>query len=234
MKINRILLHALCLIALLSYNSAAAKQSDNSTLDSTIDFQDDSLKQLIYSIQTKDGKTRVFYQQRTDTTLYKLCTKLTCDDDTQVKQYNFGEDLELFEEGNPISFPYTTSPDGKNLYVIQFLKANSVGWVSNYTIYKIDCQTLKKEMLVSTAAIEVTNTGFTIVDCRCTNEKTAKCNAELEWKMHDIHIDWNGKTISEDKNEYDYDTMVARYGNSDDNYYFLLRGFKQIKPSICY
>ena len=105
MKINRILLHALCLIALLSYNSAAAKQSDNSTLDSTIDFQDDSLKQLIYSIQTKDGKTRVFYQQRTDTTLYKLCTKLTCDDDTQVKQYNFGEDLELFEEGNPISFP---------------------------------------------------------------------------------------------------------------------------------
>lgn len=93
MKINRILLHALCLIALLSYNSAAAKQSDNSTLDSTIDFQDDSLKQLIYSIQTKDGKTRVFYQQRTDTTLYKLCTKLTCDDDTQVKQYNFGEDL---------------------------------------------------------------------------------------------------------------------------------------------
>ena len=41
----------------------------------------------------------------------------------------------------------------------------------------------------------------------------------------------HGKTISEDKNEYDYDTMVARYGNSDDNYYLLLRGFKQIKPS---
>ena len=41
----------------------------------------------------------------------------------------------------------------------------------------------------------------------------------------------NGKTISEDKNEYDYDTMVARYGNSDDDFYLLLRGFKQIKPS---
>lgn len=112
--------------------------------------------------------------------------------------------------------------------------ANGAGFVSNYTIFKIDCQTLKKEAIDSGAAIEVTSTGFTIVDCRCINEKTAKCNGELEWKMHDRHIDWNGKTISEDKNEYDYDTMVARYGNSDDDYYLLLRGFKQIKPSICY
>ena len=121
--------------------------------------------------------------------------------------------------------------DGKNLYFIGFAMANSAGFVSNYTIFKIDCQTLKKEAIDSGAAIEVTSTGFTIVDCRCINEKTAKCNGDLEWKMHDRHIDWNGKTISEDKNEYDYDTMVARYGNSDDDFYLLLRGFKQIKPS---
>ncbi|MDY4462407.1 MAG: hypothetical protein SPE23_09505 [Sodaliphilus sp.] len=233
MKINRILLHALCLIALLSYNSAAAKQSDNSTLDSTIDFQDDSLKQLIYAIQTKDGKTRVFYQHITDTVFYELCTKLTCDDDTRVKRYSLWEDYDT-EQGSPIPLPYTISPDGKNLYFIGFAMANSAGFVSNYTIFKIDCQTLKKEAIDSGAAIEVTSTGFTIVDCRCINEKTAKCNGDLEWKMHDRHIDWNGKTISEDKNEYDYDTMVARYGNSDDDFYLLLRGFKQIKPSICY
>ena len=42
--------------------------------------------------------------------------------------------------------------------------------------------------------------------------------------MHDEKINFDGKVISVSKKEYDYETMVKRFGSGKD--YIYLKGFK--------
>ncbi|MCR5850560.1 MAG: hypothetical protein K6G92_07590 [Bacteroidaceae bacterium] len=123
---------------------------------------------------------------------------------------------------------YTVSRDKKSLYVVTRVHANSNGWVTEYQLFKVDCETLEAKFICECAAIAVTDKGFTIAVARIINEDTATCSADEIWVMHDEYLDWNGNVTSVSKQEYDGADMESKYLQSE---YTYIKGFTEITHS---
>lgn len=189
-------------------------------------------KHLLYSFVGENGKNRKFYEFISEDSLGQLWY---VDDGNEVPKriptkydrYNEGEDH--FEDGFP-RMKYLVSPDGKKLYVATTVWANSDGWVTDYQLFLIDCESLSVSMIVECAAIMVTDQGFKIAECRLTNEKEAETTADEIWAIHDVYLDWQGKIIVDDKeHEYSDTRMVKKYSTKKKSDMLLVKGFCDVK-----
>lgn len=172
----------------------------------------------LWEVDLPDGKHRKFNQIISPA--YKL---IAIDQDketiipTPYDRYHDGYDF--YEEGAFDPFHYTTSPDHKYLYVTTAIHANGSGWINEYQLFRINAQTLECKMIADCAAIKVTRTGFTIAECRIVNEETAEYSVDQIYKVHDVHLNWEGTVTRIEKEEYDPQEVTnKRYPPTEDEW----------------
>ena len=141
---------------------------------------------------------------------------------TKYPRYEDIEDFFYYIGGIPNHILYLPSPDNKSLYIVTRVNANSNGWITEYQLFIVDCETLKARFIRDFAAIAVTANGFSIAVARLTNRETATCTAEEIWVMHDEYLDWNGNVVNVSKKEYDYKKMKRKYQSGE---YTFVKGF---------
>lgn len=117
---------------------------------------------------------------------------------------------------------YAVSPDKSSFFTATRVYANSNGWTTEYQLFLVDCATATSRFIGDFAAIMVTEDGFVCAGARLTNRESSTCTADEVWRMHDVHINWQGHITRIDSVEYDYDTMVRRFETSE---YTYLKGF---------
>ena len=134
--------------------------------------------------------------------LYKKC---------YYDRYNDGENFPTYPVG------YKSSPDGKYLYIITCVHANSDGWVTEYQLHRFNKDTKELRFITDCAGIKVSSTGFTIAKCRCINQDTAEGTVDEEWLAHDEKYSWDGIRGSEFSDEYDSRLLASKYYNNNDD-----------------
>ena len=181
----------------------------------------------LYSYDMPDGKVRVFFELMGE---YGLNLNTMTSNEGEPRKvelcydrYHDGENF--LADGWWTPLYYTMSPDGRSLYVVTRMHANSNGWVTEYQLFKIDCESLDARLLAECAAIEVTERGFTTAIARLTNKNKAQFTYQEVWLMHDQRIDWNGNIATTSRKEYNYKQMVKRFA-ADAKGYKLVKGFK--------
>lgn len=184
---------------------------------------------VLYTYVNKDKATRTFYAMEQDERINLFCCEPTDPSPRRIAtpydRYDDGYDF--YENGLELGYDgyldYFVSPNGRYLYVVADIHANSNGWVTEFQLFKIDCKTLSVRLLTEAAAITATSQGFVYAACRLTNESIAQCTADEIWVMHDVVIDWDGRLLKDDKHrEYAYNAMERKYGKR------LRKGFKKI------
>lgn len=140
----------------------------------------------------------------------------------QYPRYEGEDDFFAYIGGVPDHLLYLPCEDNNSLYVVTQVNANSNGWTAEYQLFIVNMESLEAQYIADFAAIEVVNNGFRIAVARLTNEETATCTAEEDWVMHDEYLDWSGKVICVDDEEYDYLTMVDKFLNGE---YTYVKGF---------
>ena len=187
----------------------------------------------LHTIKTPDNEHRSFYQKCDSDGMYQLWTRLDKKGESSVQRiptpyFRYSSDFDEYEYGTPCPLFYTTSPNGLYLYVVTRILANSNGWTTEYQLFQVNCKTLKCRLLSECAAVKATDTGFTVVQCRCTNEDQDPCVADEIWVMHDEHLDWKGKVISVDSTEYGGEVMRERFATPGEDYTYV-RNFQMAK-----
>lgn len=232
----KLFFYILALAALIGCNNL--KTNVGLTTDNDLSFitVDSTLRQVLHTIKTEDGSTRVFYQEDFGNQ-YQLFSKLMDEEVKRDENYinnnwihlsydRYNDGYDFYGDGFPDPFFYTVSPDMKKLYVVACIHANSSGWITEYQLYKVDCYTLDVNMIAECAAIEATEDGFTVVQCRCINDGLGVRTSDQIWLMHNEKIDWDGNVNSVSKVEYGHEEMYRRYATPDREYWYL-RGFKE-------
>ena len=108
------------------------------------------------------------------------------------------------------------SPDGRYVYVVGDILANSTGWICTLLIYQIDTNTLKAKLVNGGAAWRLEKDGFTIAsETRCTTPD-AKCSAEMDFAFEDVTYGFDGKVKHKSK-EYPSNEIEPRYGKNHNN-----------------
>lgn len=200
--------------------------SDNSE----IEYRGDSLH-LIHTITLSNGDVREFYQTIMDYHLLytKVRSKKSSFKRILTPYYRYGDGDDFFKEGIPgVYFIYKVAPDGKNLYVVGSVHANSNGWVSEYQLFRINCVTLEVKLLTECAAIKATKYGFVVAQARLTNANQATCTAEEIWLLHDEFLDLNGKVTAKSSDEYTFNTMEKLYSSKKSGHDYV-RNFNMIR-----
>ena len=126
-------------------------------------------------------------------------------------RYDDVEDFFSYIGGIPNYLLYYPGLDNKSLYIVTRINANSNGWVSEYQLFIVNCETLEAKYICDFAAIATTEEGFQIAVARLTNEETSTCTANEIWVMHDEYLNWDGKVTRVDTAEYDYEAMKEKY-----------------------
>ena len=140
----------------------------------------------------------------------------------QYPRYEGEDDFFAYIGGVPDHLLYLPCEDNNSLYVVTQVNANSNGWTAEYQLFIVDMETIEAQYIADFAAIEVVVDGFRIAAARLTNEDTATCTADEVWVLHDEYLDWSGKVIRVDSEEYDYQTMKDKYQNGK---YTYVKGF---------
>ena len=103
------------------------------------------------------------------------------------------------------------SPDGRYVYVVGDILANSTGWISTLIIYQVNTETLKAKLVNGVAAWRLEKDGFTVAsETRCTTPD-AECSAAMDFAFEDITYGFDGKVKHKSK-EYPSKEIEARYG----------------------
>lgn len=188
-----------------------------------------------YTYTCKDGHKRVFYRVCWNKGDFWESNALfvrneNISDESQFiplayQRYDDDQDFFTVLGGIPGLSHYTVSKDKRYLYVVTEAHANSNGWITEYQLLKVDCETLDAEFICECAAIASTDIGFIIAVARLTNEDTARGTADEIWVMHDEYLDWDGNVIKVSKQEYYYETMQDKYLHGE---YTLIKGFSVI------
>ena len=187
----------------------------------------DSVLEL-YSYKMTDGKERMFFELMGEygLNLYTMTSTEGKPKKLELVYDRYHDGNNFLADGWWTPLYYKISPDGQSLYIVTRMNANSDGWVTEYQLFKIDCETLNTKLLAECAALEATEKGFTIAVARLTNPDTAEFTYQEVWVMHDQLLDWNGKTISTSKKEYSYKQMVNRFAIDAEGYH-LVKGFQR-------
>lgn len=214
------------LFVLLGLSDVYAQTETNSVV-----LPDNALE--LYRYRKPDGGERVFFEfggaNNNEYGSYKLYTQDVGNKPRQLvlfyDRYNDGENM--YEDGWFTPLYYRISPNRQNLYVVTQIHANSNGWTREYQMFKIDCKTLKVSLIADCAGVKTAKNGFTIAVARLKNKKET-FTYKQKWLIHDVLIDWEGKTIKKFTNEYHPNQLSDRYADSSEDYTYI-KGFKTNK-----
>lgn len=102
------------------------------------------------------------------------------------------------------------SPNGKYVYVVGDILANSTGWTCTHIIYQVNTRTLKAKLINAVAAWRLEKNGFTVASItRCTTPD-AECSAGMDFAFEDITYGFDGK-IKHKSKEYPSNEIGKRY-----------------------
>ena len=105
------------------------------------------------------------------------------------------------------------SPDGRYVYVVGDILANSTGWTSTLVIYQVNTKTLKAKLINSVAAWRLEKDGFTVASwTRCTTPE-AEYSYQMDFAFEDITYGFDGKVKHRSK-EYPSEEIETRYGKN--------------------
>ena len=106
------------------------------------------------------------------------------------------------------------SPDGRCVYVVGDILANSTGWVCTLIIYQVDTKTLKAKLVNGVAAWRLEKDGFTVAsETRCTTPD-AEFSYQMDFAFEDITYGFDGK-IKHKSKEYSSQEVEPRYGKNN-------------------
>lgn len=109
------------------------------------------------------------------------------------------------------------SPEGRYVYVVGDVLANSTGWVSTFIIYQIDTTTFKAKLVNGVAAWKLEKDGFTVAsETRCTTPD-AKYSYQMDFAFEDITYGFDGKVKHRSK-EYSSKDIETRYGRNNESF----------------
>lgn len=125
----------------------------------------------------------------------------------EYRRVKFGD--EYMDYGVP-ELKGFSSPDGKYVYAIGNIKANSTGWINTFQIYQIDTSTQRTKFVKGVAAWRMEKDGFTVAsETRCVTPD-AQFSAEMDFAFEDITYDFDGKVQFRSK-EYPSKEIKKRY-----------------------
>ena len=183
---------------------------DSATLRDSIEDTDTSYLS-IYKKEFENGQYRDFYITRgEDGYIFRAY-------DSAIKQYhNIDFNADDYMNGGVPGITGFASPDGRYVYVVGDILANSTGWICTLLIYQIDTKTLKAKLVNGVAAWRLEEDGFTVAsETRCTTPD-AQCSAEMDFAFEDITYGFDGK-IKHKSKEYPSNEIELRYGKNQNN-----------------
>ena len=183
---------------------------DSVTLrDSTEDADTSYLS--IYKKKLENGQYRDFY-----ITHGEFGYIFRVFDSANKQYYDIDFNADDYMNGGVPGISGFASPDGRYVYVVGDILANSTGWICTLLIYQIDTKTLKAKLVNGGAAWRLEEDGFTVAsETRCTTPD-AQCSAELDFAFEDITYGFDGK-IKHKSNEYPSNEIEPRYGKNHNN-----------------
>lgn len=134
-------------------------------------------------------------------------------DSSKDKYYDIDFNTDDFLNDGIAGISGFASPDGRYVYVIGDILANSTGWVSTLIIYQVNTQTLKAKLINAVAAWRLETDGFTVAsETRCTTPD-AEYSYQMDFAFEDITYGFDGKVKHKSK-EYPSEEIKVRYGNN--------------------
>ena len=180
---------------------------DSVTLKYSIGDTDSSYLS-IYKKELENGQYRDFYITRgEDGYIFRAY------DSASKQYYNIDFNADNYMNGGVPGITGFASPDGRYVYVVGDILANSTGWICTLLIYQIDTKTLKAKFVNGSAAWRLEDDGFTVAsETRCTTPD-AQCSAEMDFAFEDITYGFDGK-IKHKSKEYQSNGIEPRYGKN--------------------
>ena len=124
-----------------------------------------------------------------------------------------GQDADDYMNGGIPGISGFASPDGRYVYVVGDILANSTGWVCTLIIYQVDTKTLKAKLVNGVAAWRLEKDGFTVAsETRCTTPD-AEFSYQMDIAFEDITYGFDGKVKHKSK-EYSSQEVEPRYGKN--------------------
>lgn len=163
----------------------------------------------VYKKLLSNGQYRDFFVTRGEN-----CYRFMVYDSSKDQYYDidFNADDYLNDAASGISG--FASPDGRYVYVVGDITANSTGWVSSLIIYQVDTETLKAKLVNGVAAWRLEKDGFTVASVtRCTTPN-AEFSYQMDFAFEDITYGFDGKVKHKSK-EYPSNEIKARYGENN-------------------
>ena len=134
-------------------------------------------------------------------------------DSSKDKYYDIDFNADDYLNGGIPGISGFASPDGRFVYVVGDIMANSTGWISTLIIYQVDTKTLKAKLMNEVAAWRLEKDGFTVAsETRCTTPD-AECSADMDFVFENITYGFDGKVKHKSK-EYPSKEIEARYGKN--------------------
>ncbi|MBR1462220.1 MAG: hypothetical protein IJ604_02410 [Prevotella sp.] len=192
----------------VSDNVAAVLSEDMDEEPDTMSIDSVDSYMSVYKKDLGNGHYRDFYIVRDDWSY-----KFRIYDSKKDRRYNsdfYGDDY--LNEGVPGMYGFA-SPDGKYVYVVGDILANSTGWICTFIIYQINTQTLKTILVNGVAAVKLVDDGFCVASMtRCTTPE-ATCSAGMDFAFEDITYGFDGR-IKHKSKEYPSSEIEKRYGEA--------------------
>lgn len=108
------------------------------------------------------------------------------------------------------------SPDGRYVYVVGDIMANSTGWIATFAIYQVNTSTLKVKLIYGAAAVKLGKNGFIVASMYKCLTPDASCSAETDFLFRDITFGFDGK-VKRKSRAYPSKEIEKRYGKSLNN-----------------
>ena len=169
----------------------------------TIEEQDCYMS--VYKKQLSNGQYRDFF-----ITHGENCYRFMVYDSSKDKYYGIDFNADDYLNDGAAGISAFASPDGRYVYVVGDIMANSTGWVSTFVIYQVDTKTLKAKLMNAVAAWRLEKDGFTVAsETRCTTPD-AKFSYQMDFAFEDITYGFDGK-VKHKSQEYPSKDIKIRY-----------------------
>ena len=137
-------------------------------------------------------------------------------DSSKDKYYDIQFKADDYLNGGVPGMSGFASPDGRYVYVVGDILANSTGWVCTLIIYQVDTMTLKAKLVNGVAGIKLEKNGFTVAsETRCVTPD-AEFSYQMDFAFEDITYGFDGK-IKRKSKEYSSKEIIPKYGESLSN-----------------
>ena len=162
----------------------------------------------VYKKPLGNGLYRDFFITRGEN-----CYRFMVYDSSKDKYYDIDFNADDYLNDGAAGISGFASPDGRFVYVVGDILANSTGWISTLIIYQVDTNTLKAKLVNGVAAWRLEKDGFTVAsETRCTTPE-AECSADMDFAFEDITYSFDGKVKHKSK-EYPSKEIEHRYGKN--------------------